>query len=256
MGRIAVGRHVVWAALLALLAAPFAGCATAFTPPRAAPSVPAEPRVALLAAAARTAELSCKLELGDAGDKGIGVYDPTAHAATFAMEVDGKTGTVTVTSFGVDVYVSGFPGVAGRTLHFDVTRFAPDSSLLLILDPMLALHLITAATEVTRTATGFHGTIDLRKVDTTGYPAAKVIVDGLAATAGAVAAVRAFDATVDDQGRLSMFRTTFRSADDGRDDEYQLNLSDFGSGQTVTRPTSDVVDAPADLYAGAGSAKG
>jgi len=246
-------RYAVWGIVLLLA---LTGCAGGRTAPKASPSSVAEPRAALLAAVAKSAGMSSRITFGDAGTEGNGAYDAVAKAAVFSMEVDGKTGAVTIASFGLDVYLSGFPGTSGKTLHLDVSRFAPDSSLLLVLDPMLGLRLLTAAAEVQRTPTGFHGTIDLTKVDTTGNPAQKVIVAGLAATAGVVAAVRAFDAWVDDQGRLTRFRTTFRSSDDGVDDEYELALADFGAAQTVLRPTEDVVEATADLYAGAGQAKG
>lgn len=267
MGAEPFRRLVLVAALCAALAGAVGACSPVpLTPPATVPSAasgaptggsatpgaptPARPDAALAAAVARTAETSWRLQLGNAHSKGTGAYDPVSRGSSYVMVVDNGS-TVTLLSFGIDVYVIGLADASGQILHFDVTRFALDSSMLLMSDPVLALRLLPTASGVERTGRGFRGVLDLGRVDAAGYPADKMIADSLVAGMGGRSSGIGFEVEVDDQGRLTRFRTTFAGADDGHDIEYELLLSEFGTPERVTKPVgADIAEAPDELYRG------
>jgi hypothetical protein len=58
-----------------------------------------------------------------------------------------------------------------------------------------------------------------------------------------------FTASVNEQGYLTEFDATLPNIDDGKDSDYDLKLSDFGSTVSISKPTgSNVIEAPAALY--------
>ena len=235
--------------LAAALTLPLAGCRSAGTTATGGASPAAsrspKPTEILTAVIAKSQGTSFALSLGDKNDSLKGSYD----AANKAVRLD--TGGFDFVCIGSALYVSGFPGTdSGKYLRVDPAKLTADSTFAVLADPLAGLRFVVAAGSVDQPTSGhFTGTSDLTKVSAGAPAGTKLVVDFLTKqTRGGVTALP-FTATVDDQGRLTQFSTTFPAADDGKDIDYVLTLSDFGTKATVTAPDpAKVEDAPPSFY--------
>jgi len=122
------------------------------------------------------------------------------------------------------------------------------SSQALLTDVLAPMTLLSAASGVQQTAPGrYLGHIDATQVKG-ATPGEQKFLDHVLKSAGAQTLV--FTATVDEQGYLSGFKTTFPGLADGKDVVYGLKLSRFGAPVTIVIPSgSKVIDAPDKAYA-------
>jgi hypothetical protein len=221
---------------------------------RAEPTPTTTPAQVLASAATRTRAASFNFTIVDDAELTHGVYDATTKALSLTASGDETT---TFVVMGTEVYMSGLGGNAvGKLVHVDLTRLSPSSALLPAADALGALAWVGTAGGVEQSNRSFRGTVDLTKIDASAPAVTRLAVGSLAGhTRGGVGSLP-FTATVDDQGRLTTFKTVFPGAGTGgKDLGYDLVLFNLGTTQTVTRPGGpNVVEASAELYQALGSA--
>jgi hypothetical protein len=213
------------------------------------PSPSPKPAAVLAAAVTKTTGVSLKVVLaGDTADENLtGSYDGTHNIGSISQVSGSDRMTITVTAD--DLYLSGLSDFKGKTMHLKIAKLSAKSPLAMFTDVLTPLTLLTAATEVTSTApTSFTGTLDLTNVHGATAGSQKFLDHVVAAAAGRANAVK-FTASVNEQGYLTEFDATLPNIDNGKDSDYDLKFSDFGSTVSVTKPTgSNVIEAPAALY--------
>jgi hypothetical protein len=223
-----------------------AGCSA--TP--AAPASPASKSGEVLAAAvAKTTGVSLRVEISTStGDHFLGDHDSAQHITALRQAPGGADVNITVTR--TDYYLSGPKTPKGETWHLTIARLRDESSQTLLTDALVALTLLSKATGVQSARPGtLTGRIDATVVKGT-TPGTQKFLAHVVKAGGTDAQALAFVATVDGNGYLSSFKTTFPKLVGGTDVVYSLKLSDFGTAVRVAIPTgSTVVDAPDKAYA-------
>lgn len=236
-----------------------AGCGASTDNSRgsAATTAPADPKAALVQAAAKLGTTSFKMNV-DMGTIGTmtGEMDPPSKAGKLTMVATAE-GKMTINNLlsGTDLYMkmdidgSALPGMdPDKWMHLDTTKL-PATNWLGIrpgeFDPVSATKFIGAANEVKRTGDNtFTGTLDLSK---TG--GAMGITDKDITDAGAKGKAVPFEATTDAEGRLTKLIMDMPAM--GGEDPIKVNTtySDFGAPVSVTKPGADeVTEAPATTY--------
>ncbi|GGM12144.1 hypothetical protein ACFFX1_26165 [Dactylosporangium sucinum] len=251
-----LSRFIVGSVLATALVATLTGCSaggsgdgSAAAPASSAASPAPEPATVLAAAVAKTAGVNLKVVL--AGDKAeedmTGSYDATHKIGSIAQA--SGTDRMTIIATPDDLYLAGLSDFKGKTMHLKIAKLDAKSPLAMFTDVVTPLTLLTGVKDVKLTAPGsFTGTLDLTKAQGATAGARKFLDYVLAAAANRANAVK-FTASVNEQGYLAEFNTTLPNIADGKDGEYNLKLSDFGSPITITKPTgSKVVEAPAAMY--------
>ncbi|GAA1815805.1 hypothetical protein HC028_09855 [Planosporangium flavigriseum] len=239
------------AALSAALLLPLAACSStkdtaADSAPKATASPSPKPAEVLAAAVTKTKGVNVKFTMGDATDKGTGVYDAAKKIGSLEGQSKGEKFTLVVTE--TDLYMSGPSDLQGNTLHMLIAKMPAGSELLAITDPLGVLSLLSGVSTVTSPSPNFfQGTLDLNKVTAT-TPGAKALVASGIKDAGANATAVQFNAKATPEGYLSEFSTTMPAGADGKSDVFNLTLSDFAAPVTVTIPTSKVIEAPDAVY--------
>lgn len=139
------------------------------------------------------------------------------------------------------------PGIGGTWLHIDGARLPNGNQFGLrpgAKDPAGTAAFLESATDVRRGNAGVYtGTLDLSKVDQTNAAIGTRALGELGDGAKRVP----FQATVDGQGRLTELKMTLNLATGSQD--LVTRYADFGAPVGVTRPTSDVTEAPDSVYA-------
>jgi hypothetical protein len=239
--------------LAAALALPLAGCRSGSTATGGAtasqkPAGEPKPADVLAAAITKAQGSSFTLTIGDASDQTNGLYDASSKAVRLKEEGEDGFEVITIDN---SVYLAGFPGTdAGKYVRLDPGKLSDNSPFVLLADPLALLRMPITASSVQRSGTGsFQGTLDLTKLGASASAPTKLVVGYFTKhTKGDVTALK-FTATVDGEGRLTTLKATFPGADIGKDEEFQLTLANFGTGQKVTRPAAgSVVEATDDFY--------
>ncbi|MEV4140298.1 hypothetical protein AB0J72_50075 [Dactylosporangium sp. NPDC049742] len=203
----------------------------------------------LAAAVAKTAGVNLKVVLagGTAEESLTGSYDAARKIGSLA-QMSG-TDRMTIIATPDDLYLSGLSDFKGKTMHLQIAKLDTKSPLAMFADVLTPLTLLTGVKDVSLTAPGsFTGTLDLTKAQGTTSGSRKFL-DYVRSAAAARADTVKFTASVNEQGYLAEFDATLPDIDDGKDGEYDLKFSDFGSPVTITKPTgSKVVEAPAAMY--------
>lgn len=152
--------------------------------------------------------------------------------------------------FADDVYVQ----VVGRWMHLDSDRLPAEHMFGLAADPVAnADYLLAVSDDVKQLGDGrYQGTLDLeRYADEYADPKDAKALKKMLAKLGPEAAKVPFQATVDEQGRLTALQTTMTVVRDGEKTTVvqKSTYRDFGAEVSVKRPPADeVVEAPSGLY--------
>jgi hypothetical protein len=201
----------------------------------------------LTAAVTKTTGVNLKVDLSDSsGDHYTGGYDGTNKVG--ALEQVGGGLKITVTP--EEYYVSGIKQLKGMTWRLKIAKLRDESNQSVMTDILAPLTLLSQATGVQQNSPGtFTGHIDASLAKGAGAGTQKFL-DHVNKSGGANAQTLIFTATVDSQGYLSSFKTTFPAfLGEGKDLDYELKLSDFGSPVNVVVPAgAKVVDAPDSAY--------
>lgn len=111
-------------------------------------------------------------------------------------------------------------------------------------DPSGGARVLSAVTAAEKTATGFRGTVDMTKV---GKGSGITLRPEQLAALNDGGTKMPFEATVDDQGRLTKLQLTLTAGEDFL--PVQVRYSEFGKQSPVDKPSgADVIDAPASFY--------
>ncbi|MER7004678.1 hypothetical protein ABT297_16745 [Dactylosporangium sp. NPDC000555] len=251
-----LSRFIVGAVLGTALVATLTGCSAADTaggsaaaPASSAASPAPEPATVLAAAVAKTTGVNLKVVLaGNKAEENVtGSYDATNKISSIAQASGADRMTIIATPD--DLYLAGLSDFNGKTMHLKIAKLDAKSPLAILADVLTPLTLLTGVKDVSLTAPGsFTGTLDLTKAKGATAGSQKFLDSVLAAAADRADAVK-FTASVNEQGYLAEFNATLPKIDDGKDSEYDLKFSDFGSPVTITKPTgSKVIEAPAAMY--------
>ena len=251
-----LSRIIVGSVLSTALVAALTGCSAAGTaggsaaePAPSAASPAPKPATVLAAAVAKTAGVNLKMVLAGekAEDNVTGSYDAT-HKIGSITQASG-TDRMTIIATADDLYLAGLSDFKGKTMHLKIAKLDAKSPLAMFADVLTPVTLLTGVKDVSSTAPGsFAGTLDLTKAQGATAGSRKFLEYVLAAAADRAGAVK-FTASVNEQGYLTGFDATLPNIDDGKDGEYDLKFSDFGSPITITKPTgSKVVEAPPAMY--------
>jgi hypothetical protein len=248
-------RFAIGTALAATLILPLAGCGTSAPVTTSATSAAPtalplpDPGDVLAAAVAKTTGVNLKVDMTDStGDHFLGSYDGTNKVAALDQAPGGAGLKVVVTP--EDYYIGGLKALRGQTWRVKIAKLADDSKQSLLIDALAPMTLLSEATGVQLTSPGaYSGHIDASLVRGTTAGAQKFLAH-VNKSGGANAQTLIFTATVDEQGYLTDFKTTFPTLVGDKDVDYELKLSDFGSPVSITVPSgAKVVDAPAKAYA-------
>ncbi|WP_432984608.1 hypothetical protein [Dactylosporangium sp. CA-233914] len=252
-----LSRFIVGSVLGTALVATLTGCSAAGTAAGGSTAVPAssaaspapEPATVLAAAVAKTTGVNLKVVLaGDKAEENLtGSYDAKQKIGSIAQA--SGTDRMTIIATPDDLYLAGMSDFKGKTMHLKIAKLDAKSPLAMFADVLAPLTLLTGVKDVSLTAPGsFTGTLDLTKAQGATAGSQKFL-DYVLATAADRANTVKFTASVNEQGYLTEFDATLPKIDDGKDGEYDLKFSDFGSPVTITKPTgSKVVEAPAAMY--------
>ncbi|MER7280620.1 hypothetical protein ABT369_39885 [Dactylosporangium sp. NPDC000244] len=252
-----LSRFIVGSLLGTALVATLAGCGAADTaggsaaPPASSAASPApEPATVLAAAVAKTTGINLKavLAASDNAEENVMCAYDAQHKIGSITQTSG-TDRMTIIATADDVYLSGLSDLGGKTMRMKIAKIDAKSPFAMFTDVLTPLTLLTGVKNVSSTAPGtFTGTLDLTKAQGTTAGSRKFLEYVLAIATDRAGAVK-FTASVNEQGYLAEFKATLPHIDDGKDGEYDLKFSDFGSPVTITKPTgSKVVEAPAAMY--------
>jgi hypothetical protein len=250
--------------LVAALSLGAVGCADSDTPNGAAdnaadrPAARPDANAALAAAATNLGETTVKVDaqLGAAGTI-TGALDRPNKRATMTMTyaAAGKTMTLETIMIGTDLFLkmdlggAPPPGVdPGKWTHLDQTKLPANNSFGLRpgeFDPTgSAKFLKAAATAEWVDDHTIKGTIDLTKAD-----GARGLTEENLSKLGAKAKSVPFEATIDDEGRLTRMVMDIPTAGGEPAGKITVNYSDFGAPVSVAEPPADeVVEAPESMY--------
>jgi hypothetical protein len=250
-------RFALGGVALAVAAALVAGCSgTGTGSGSASPGASATPARSatdeLVSAAAKLRSATYKFTVKVGSTSMDGAADPstkgvqlTSRASAGGMSVD-----ISLLAVGTDLYaqIDGLSllGINGDTwLHVDGTKIK-SLAVLGIADPSdptgansLSKQIVTA----NKSGSGdYTGTLDLTKAAVAGIPVAAIT------SVGDKAKSVPFTASVDSQGRLTKLSFTVPAQGSMPDTPVTITYSDFGSSVNVTKPTSNVQEAPQAVY--------
>ncbi|HZN75496.1 MAG TPA: hypothetical protein VFC00_28010 [Micromonosporaceae bacterium] len=227
---------------------------TGATPtPSASPTAmsEADAKAALQKAAVELSKTSYKIQLAAGPVSGNGAMDPVGKNGqlTLNLFMGSATAKLDTVLIGADMWLKtdGIPVVPDKWLHLDTARLPDDSPLGVRpgrLDPVNSEKLFDAATKIENVGRGqFKGTVDLTKLSSSA------IVDrATVETLGDRAKAVPFEATIDDQGRLTNFKMDLGTVDNVPM-KVNVTYSDFGTSVSPTKPAaSDVMEAPEAVY--------
>jgi hypothetical protein len=245
-------RTAVAALALAGCAVFAVGCKSTDTAARAgskSAAVPATAKAAsaageLIAAADKMRATSYKFSATGGGVTLQGAADPPNKTVTMDSVMSMKV--IVVDGQFYMKFPKGVPGTEAlgggdKWLHLDASKLAVGG--LGIQDPGdPAYNSLKAATSVQKVGDKhYKGTLDLTKTP------AFAANSKLRSTIGDSAKAVPFEATIDDNGRLSTMDTT--TTVNGTDIKQHTTFSDFGTTVTVTKPApSEVIEAPESIY--------
>jgi hypothetical protein len=222
--------------------------APAGSKPAAAPAATKAASAAdeLIAAAEKIRTTSYKFSTTGGGVTMQGAADPPSKTVTMDSVMSMKV--IVVDGQFYMKFPKGVPGTEAlgggdKWLHLDASKFAAGTLGIQDLgDPAGGYNSLKAATSVQKVGDKhYKGTLDLTKTP------AFAANSKLRSTIGDSAKAVPFEATIDDDGRLSTMDTT--TTVNGTDIKQHTTFSDFGTKVTVTRPApSEVVEAPASIY--------
>lgn len=177
---------------------------------------------------------------------GVGVVKMGMDAAGQDMKLEMRV-------LGDDMYLSGFAGT-GRWIRLDLGKFPAGSMFGEVANPVgNADYLLAVSEDVKDLGDGrYRGTLDLKKYldEHAGQDRARKLEDALGKL-GPEALKTPFEATIDDQGRLTAMKLTmtFDAGDKKTTMVQEARYFDFGTKVEVTKPPADkVTDAPAGMY--------
>jgi hypothetical protein len=217
-----------------------------------------DPKETLATAAKKLTEESFKLniDLGSAGT-GVGAMDAPNKigAITLTVEAEGTSLKLDTMVFGPDVYIKmdlggmELPGMsADKWMHMDASKLPANNSLGLNageFDPSGAAKFLNAvATAESVDGKTITGTLDLTKA-----VGAAGIDDKDIAGMGEKAKAVPFEATVDDEGRLTKLAIDMPAYGGDQAQKITVTYSDFGSPVQATKPGADeITEAPETIY--------
>jgi hypothetical protein len=246
-GKFMLRKLATGVALSAALLLPLAACSStdnAGDAAKAAASPSPKPAELLGAAVTKTKGVNVKLSMGLGKERMTGAYDATKKLGSWQGESSGQKINVAVTEsemYMVEIH-------EGVSLRMQMAKLEQGNDLVPIADPIVGLNLLAAATTATSPSPNiFKCTLDLAKVTATGV-GTKKLVEHLTKVAPDKISAIPFTAKVDAQGYVTDLGVTLPKMDKGQDLEYGITMSDFGAPVTVTIPTSNVMDAPDELY--------
>lgn len=149
-----------------------------------------------------------------------------------------------------DVYLKA-PGTAKPWTHIDITKLAENSALRGALDAAADIGLLGGLVSAKDLGGGkYEGTADLRKAaEAAANQGNRDNLQRQADLAGAGAAAVPFQATVDDQGRLTLLTYAITSPKAGTT-RHTVTFSDWGKPVTVAKPPAgDTAEATPAQYA-------
>lgn len=184
-----------------------------------------------------------------------GAFDMADKVGVVKMGMDaaGQEMKLEMRVLGDDMYMSGFAGT-GRWIRLDLGRFPAGSMFGEVADPVgNADYLLAVSEDVKDLGDGrYQGTLDLKNYldEHAGQEKAKKLEDALGKL-GPDALKAPFEATIDDQGRLTAMKITmtFDAGDKKTTMVQKARYFDFGTKVEVAKPPADkVTDAPAGMY--------
>jgi len=156
---------------------------------------------------------------------------------------------VQIRIIGEDFYVNGFLEEDDTWVRLDLSQMAEEETLSRLANPIVSANYLLAVAEAEEVSDGrYEGTIDL--VEFVEQYASEEERAYLANVPEEFTAVP-FEATVDDEGRLTSLRMTLTLDFEGGTTEViqEVEFSDFGIPVEVETPPADqVIEAPAGLY--------
>jgi hypothetical protein len=219
--------------------------------PSSAPGVNASQELG--AAATKLNSTSYKFTINAADTTFNGAADPAAKAMKMSLAASGQGISMNVELLVVspDLYVkiSGLPlpGLdTGKWLHLDSSKITSMDSLGLgdPSDPTSTQQLAKMLVTVEKTGDhAYKGTLDLTKGSALG------VGKGDLGKLGDKAKSVPFEATTDDQGRLTSLKITVPAIGSEKETVVSITFSDFGAPVNATKPAaSEVQEAPEQIY--------
>jgi hypothetical protein len=213
---------------------------------------------ALSDAAAKLGATTFKINMSTGGYKGTGVADPAAKKSQLSFGEGTASAAMELRMIRKDAWIKvpGLPASDGKWMHLDISKVRADSRLKALVsadDPGGTQGLVKAIAEADSLGGGrYKGTVDLSKSSST-----KFLTDALGdQELKADALVVPFEATVDDQGRLTsiavdqseLIKKVAGDAGPGIAaalGKAEMKFSDFGVAVKVKAPAaSQVIDPP------------
>jgi hypothetical protein len=234
-------------------ATPGAGASAAASPSASAPGGTDAAAAATLArSTAQLGTTSFKVSMTSGTTLSMtGQMDPPNKVGSNSLEIKGSGGSLQVQTLLVDqdLYLK-LGGVSGadKWMHVDVARLPEGANIGLRpgqIDPAKTEQLLNATTEVRQLdPRTFEGTLDLTKV--TGLAGInQVTLNGYGELARSVP----FQATLDEQGRLSTMTVDLPPVAGQKAQPLEISYSDYGAPLTVEKPAaSQVTEAPEAVY--------
>ncbi|HET8659500.1 MAG TPA: hypothetical protein VFM55_10935 [Micromonosporaceae bacterium] len=235
------------------------GCGTDSDEPGTTPSPTPAPKDALIASVAELQKTSFAFEMKVAEATGTGSVDPAAKAATMKMDFsDAKSEFLMEMllladdfylklNFG-DLKLPGMPP-PDKWQHVDKTKLtnleALDLDITKDADPAGAKEIFDAI--VTAEKTGdrqYKGTTDLSKATKAG-----VVDEDAVKALGDQAKAVPFEATLDDQGRLTNLKLSIPAAGTAKAQVWEVTYSNYGAAVKLEKPpASEIQEAPKSVY--------
>ena len=230
------------------------------TPASAATSAAADPKQELTDAIDTLNSTPFHLVIASQSFNGQGDADPAKKNSTMTVNVKQGNGTTAVKMdlrnvgdqmwLKMDLSGTGLPGTQGMSnkwLHIDTTKLGPNSKAGLAsgTGPVDAGKLMDTANDVQKVdSTHYKGTLDLTQGQSMAID--EKTVTELADKAKAVP----FEATVDDQKRLTEFKITIPAIQNQPEQVVDTTYSNFGTPVDITAPAAgEVTEAPPAVYA-------
>jgi hypothetical protein len=233
--------------LIALGLVLLTGCKTDTKPPEAPATTPAADAVTVLKESLTksiesTVQLDATVTSGPFVIQFTAALDPGAQALNFVMT---KPEPLELLGVGANLYLK--PGGSDDWLQVDVNRLKPTSQLRQALDVRSQTGIMGGIVSAESVGPGqYKGVADLNKAVAAAPESQRQSLEAAATIAKNASAVP-FEATVDDQGRLTSLKYTIEAPPGPVVTE--LTLGKFGEPVTVTAPPADQVrPAPDSLY--------
>ncbi|MFC4020578.1 hypothetical protein ACFOW4_21915 [Micromonospora sp. GCM10011542] len=250
----------------ALLVPGLAACKSGADEPAAAasPSVPADPKEALLASTKDIAKGDFTFTMSGDGTSGKGLVHKPSNSAQFAAKFGDPSEDVSIEMdliyIDSDSWVkmelggalaSAIPGAAknkGKYQHLDKTKIKDVDALQLdpeSLDPMDSDALIKGVTDVQKAGDGtFTG-----KIDITAATESAALDEDVVKALGAQAKALPFTAKLDAQGRLAQLVVSIPAAGETKAHDITIGYANYGTaGAAQKPPANQVVEASAETY--------